>query len=202
MTYRNVELDKIICVGKNYLDHAIELGDAVPDKPTFFFKPPSCLVQSPDQPVPLPKNRGSVHHECEIVYRIRRENRRLFFDKMTLGLDLTLRDVQNELKKKGHPWEASKAFAKSAIIGPWLDFHPREDEPFELKVNGQIRQSSTASMMRVAPSDLLVELEGLFTVCDGDLLFTGTPKGVGPIASGDQLTLRLEDRLKFDVNFD
>src|SRR5436305_882502 len=91
--------DKIICVGKNYLDHALELGDGVPEEPIFFFKPPSCLVASQSQKILLPRDRGSVHHECEIVYRIRRKDDGFFFDSVTLGLDLTLRDLQTELKE-------------------------------------------------------------------------------------------------------
>jgi 2-keto-4-pentenoate hydratase/2-oxohepta-3-ene-1,7-dioic acid hydratase in catechol pathway len=192
--------DKVICVGKNYLDHALELGDAVPGDPIFFFKPPSALVQSPGSPVKLPINRGSVHFECEIVYRIGSSG----FTEVTLGLDLTLRDLQGKLKKQGHPWEAAKAFPQSAIISEWIkieDFKDHLKVPFELLVNGELRQKSTGEQMRTAPSTLLEVASKWFDVLPGDLFFTGTPKGVGAVNDKDTLTLRWGDRLQFDVAF-
>lgn len=197
--------DKIICAGKNYLEHAKELGDDVPDRPVFFFKPPSCLVDtaaSAGKPVPIPRDHGSVHHECEIVYRIRVRDGRASFDAVTLGLDLTLRDLQNDLKKKGHPWEACKAFHHAAVIGPWVELSRFEDclnVPFELKVNGSVRQSARGSEMATSPAGLLEEAHRFFHVCDGDLLFTGTPKGVGPVLPGDRLSLGWGNRLQFEV---
>lgn len=194
--------DKIVCVGKNYLDHAMELGDAVPEEPIFFFKPPSCLVAEPTSPIELPAGRGAVHHECEIVYRISRAGERLSFDGVTLGLDLTLRDVQNEAKKRGGPWEASKAFPHSAIIGRWLPiFEGLMETPFDLSVNGTVKQSSTGAKMRRPPADLLRIADQLFTLCNGDLFFTGTPAGVGPIRPADRLSLRFGDQLNYEVEF-
>jgi len=196
--------DKIICVGKNYLDHALELGDKVPDDPIFFFKPPSALVESPVEAVVMPKSHGSVHYECEIVYRIQTSKSGLSFSAVTLGLDLTLRDLQGKLKKQGHPWEASKAFPRSAIIGKWIptsEFKDHLKVPFELLVNGELRQKATGELMRQSPEALLPIAADFFDVCDGDLFFTGTPKGVGAIAAGDVLTLRWADRLQFDVTF-
>ena len=114
-------MDKVICIGKNYLEHAQELGDAVPEKPVIFFKPPSCVVQADVEgqtlEVLLPADRGSVHHECEIVCRIGLNGQ---IDAVTLGLDMTLRDLQATLKKNGHPWEISKVFSGSALLGPWI----------------------------------------------------------------------------------
>lgn len=196
--------DKIICVGKNYLDHALELGDAVPEDPIFFFKPPSSLVESPVTAVSLPKNHGSVHYECEIVYRIRLENERPELTDVTLGLDLTLRDLQANLKKKSLPWEAAKAFPSSAITSDWISLQEFKDHlkvPFELLVNGELRQKATGDQMRRSPTDLLSVAAEFFTICDGDLFFTGTPKGVGAINDGDTLTLRWGDRLQHDVQF-
>lgn len=197
-------IDKIVCIGKNYLDHAKELGDAVPEEPIFFFKPPSSLVTRTTAPIPLPVARGSVHHECEIVYRIRRSGSQLDFDAVTLGLDLTLRDVQTELKKKGLPWEASKAFARSAVIGPWIPLQEFKDHlncPFELRVDGEVRQIGFGRDMRQSPGVLLEKVASMFEICDGDLLFTGTPKGVGPILPGNTLLLSWQDRLSYAVNF-
>src|SRR5258708_6102141 len=129
-------MDKMICVGKNYLEHAKELGDAIPEKPVLFLKPPSAslLVDRAGRKVEaiLPQGRGSIHHECEILIRI---NERGAIDAVSLGLDMTLRDVQADLKKKGHPWELSKVFKNSAIIGPWIpirDFPDYLEEEFTL----------------------------------------------------------------------
>jgi 2-keto-4-pentenoate hydratase/2-oxohepta-3-ene-1,7-dioic acid hydratase in catechol pathway len=196
--------DKIICVGKNYLDHAKELGDAVPEEPLFFFKPSSSLVTDVSKPVVLPKNQGSIHHECEIVYRVKGNGASALFDAVTLGLDLTLRDLQNELKKKGQPWEAAKAFPRSAIIGKWIalaEFPDHLRVPFELKVNGETRQKSTGDQMRRTPSELLKKAAEIFDVCDGDLFFSGTPAGVGPIKIGDTLKLVWADRLHYFAQF-
>jgi 2-keto-4-pentenoate hydratase/2-oxohepta-3-ene-1,7-dioic acid hydratase in catechol pathway len=196
--------DKIICVGKNYLDHALELGDAVPEDPIFFFKPPSTLVESPVIPVVIPKNHGSVHFECEIVYCIQKAKRGLSFSAVTLGLDLTLRDLQGKLKNQGHPWEMSKAFPRSAIVGKWIpvtEFKDHLKVPFELLVNGELRQKAAGESMRAAPMTLLPIAAEYFDVYDGDLFFTGTPKGVGPISPGDVLTLRWADRILYDVKF-
>ncbi len=199
----HASFDKIICAGKNYLDHALELGDSVPKEPLFFFKPPSCLVESPAAAVVMPHDRGPLHHECEIVYRISKSGGTLSFDAVTLGLDLTLRDLQRELKKKGAPWEAAKAFPHSAVIGRWLPlFDEHLELPFELFVNDDLRQRATGSSMRRSPEELLREAGRLFTICDGDLFFTGTPAGVGPIATGDRLTLKWEKRLEYEVVFD
>lgn len=196
--------DKIICVGKNYLDHAAELGDAIPEDPVFFFKPPSSWVESPGSVVELPKKHGSVHYECEIVYRIGVSNGRASLKAVTLGLDLTLRDLQATLKKKSLPWEAAKAFPRSAISGKWIavdEFKDHLKVPFELLVNGELRQKSTGDQMRRTPADLLTVAGEFFTICDGDVFFTGTPKGVGAINAGDVLTLRWGDRLHYDVKF-
>ena len=127
-------MDKLVCIGKNYLDHAKEmakdLGDAVPDRPVLFLKPPSVLHQvlsSAPLKLDLPVGAGAVHHECEIVLRLNRSGFRMNLAEaqsaigwVSLGLDMTLRDRQTELKKNGHPWEVSKVFPGSAVVGPWL----------------------------------------------------------------------------------
>ncbi len=185
-------MDKIICVGKNYLKHALELGDRVPTDPTYFFKPPSVLrtITNNNQIVELPA-RGEVHHEIELVFRIKNENGNLSLSHYTLGLDLTLRSLQAELKKQGQPWEKAKVFANSCIVGPWREVEELDqvlELPFELKVNGQLRQRAMGLDMRWKPDFTLEDLPKWFPVCDGDLLFTGTPEGVGPLAKGDLVT--------------
>lgn len=179
-------MDKIICIGKNYLDHAKELGDAVPTQPLVFFKPPSCLNFGPV--IEIPMGKGEVHHELEIVLQLKEDAKG--FDKICLGLDLTLRTVQQELKAKGHPWERGKAFPNSAVLTPWInveEFPEFLDTPFFLKINGVVKQKGIGRDMRWSPSQLLEALRSDFKICEGDLLFTGTPAGVGPLNPGDKL---------------
>ena len=183
-------MDKIICVGKNYLKHAKELGDAVPEVPLYFLKPPSTLlvVDSGTGLLQLPK-RGEVHHELELVFRIEDGTLTHF----TLGLDLTLRDLQTQLKKAGQPWEKAKVFANSAVLGPWQPVTSLEAAlrmPFELSVNGEVRQRGVGSDMRWDPAELLKDVATWFPVRNGDILFTGTPEGVGPLKAGDALKIR------------
>jgi 2-keto-4-pentenoate hydratase/2-oxohepta-3-ene-1,7-dioic acid hydratase in catechol pathway len=152
-------MDKIICVGKNYLKHALELGDAVPEEPVYFFKPPSALFAG-GEVLEIPKH-GEVHHELELVFKIGAPNRLTHY---TFGLDLTLRDLQSRLKKSGQPWEKAKVFKNSAVLGPWRELDKLErimGTRFELKVNGQTRQKGVGSDMRWKPLELLSDLQGL-----------------------------------------
>lgn len=186
-------MDKIICVGKNYPAHAAELGEAQPERPVLFIKPPSALCQLPQPemtPVSIALPAGEVHHELEIVLKIAPPESPQRFSAFTLGLDLTRRDLQTNLKKAGQPWEIAKVFANSAIVNQWHPFPTwgqMVKEPFSLKVNGAIRQSGRATEM-LWPMDACLDLaKSYFPICAGDLLFTGTPQGVGPIKSGDLL---------------
>lgn len=180
-------MDKVICVGKNYLKHAAELGDAVNEEPLFFLKPPSVCAQGENQ-IAIPKE-GDIHHEVELVFEIK--NGRL--NRFTIGLDLTIRDLQARLKKAGHPWEKGKVFRNSAILGPWQDLTDLDalmEQPFSISVNGEARQTGFGRDMRWKPLELLKEAGRWFPICDGDLLFTGTPEGVGPLKAGDQVEVR------------
>jgi 2-keto-4-pentenoate hydratase/2-oxohepta-3-ene-1,7-dioic acid hydratase in catechol pathway len=183
-------MDKIICLGKNYLDHAKELGDAVPEKPVLFLKPPSSAVHVVNRTdkveVILPKGRGAVHFETEIVLRLGPSNA---IEAVTLGLDLTLRDLQADLKKKGHPWEISKVFRGSAVIGPWLSISEAStylNEKFTFSLEGQIRQVGEGSQMRFSPEQCIAYANEFFPLQAGDVIFTGTPAGVGPVLPGQQ----------------
>lgn len=182
-------MDKIICIGKNYLEHASELGDAVPEKPVLFLKPPSALAPSPlRQPLGLPAGRGEVHPECEIVLRLGPD---LKPEAFTLGLDLTLRDLQTRLKKAGHPWEIAKAFPRSAVTGqwlPWAAFSPETE--FRFFVEGTLRQRGRAQEMRFSPLACVTHAAEHFELRSGDLVFTGTPAGVAAFAPGE--TFRAE----------
>ncbi len=188
-------MDKIICVGKNYLKHALELGDAVPAEPLFFMKPPSASVQlksGANPPVEFP-SRGEIHHELELVLRIKHSGDSWTFSHFTLGLDLTARELQAQLKKAGHPWEKAKVFRGSAILGPWQEISSLTavlSLPFELKVNGELRQHGQGQDMRWQPEDLIQDLNKWFPLVDGDVLFTGTPEGVGPLKNGDKVEVR------------
>jgi 2-keto-4-pentenoate hydratase/2-oxohepta-3-ene-1,7-dioic acid hydratase in catechol pathway len=190
-------MDKIICIGKNYLDHAKELGDAVPEKPVLFLKPPSVLVSAKQMgetlAVSLPRNRGAVHHECEIVVRI---NAQGTIDAVTLGLDMTLRNVQEQLKKNGHPWEIGKVFAGSAILGPWIslaEFPDYLERDFSFSLDGKLRQQGRGNQMRLLPKDCVSYAREFFPLCEGDVIFTGTPAGVGPVQAGQPSELRWGD---------
>ncbi len=201
-------MDKVICVGKNYLDHAKELGDAVPARPVIFLKPPSTVVQANTVEetidAALPKGRGSIHHELEIVLRIQRDGDRVFFDAVTLGLAMTLRDVQSQLKKNGHPWEMGKVFESSAILGPWMPLTSFENylqEEFSLKVDGQLRQAGRGAEMRVSPEECLTSVAEWLPLKSGDVLFTGTPVGVGPVEPGQEGVLAWNDRPLFQVRW-
>lgn len=182
-------MDKVICVGKNYLKHAKELGDAVPSEPLYFLKPPSAIraIYKSGETVALP-SYGEIHHELELVFRIQEQDGKLVLSHYTFGLDLTLRDLQTALKKAGQPWEKVKVFRNAAILGPWrecISLAETLEIEFELKVNGKTRQKGFGSEMQWKPDFVLKDVQRWFPVCDGDLLFTGTPEGVGPLKKGD-----------------
>ena len=192
-------MDKIVCVGKNYSEHAKELGDLVPEKPVIFIKPPSVLkraVSNQSLEVSLPKSRGQVHHECEIVLKIKKggfnmtlQEAESAIGEVTLGLDMTLRDLQTKLKKSGSPWTVAKVFPDSAIIGPWVtveEFREYLETPFSFEVNGVTKQRAVASEMTLSPRECVAYISTQFPLCEGDLIFTGTPKGVGPVVGGDK----------------
>ena len=186
-------MDKVICVGKNYLKHAIELGDAVPEEPLYFIKPPSVIFMAPGPSVPveLPP-AGEIHHEVELVLEVRRSGNAFKLSRYTLGLDLTRRDLQNRLKKAGQPWEKAKVFKNSCILGPWREIFSLEKllaAPFSIEVNGQVRQQGQGQDMRWGPEFLVNDVAQWFPLCDGDLIFTGTPEGVGPLLDGDQVKI-------------
>ena len=208
-------MDKIICVGKNYLEHAKELGDAVPDAPVLFLKPPSVLVpvhaNEARVRAELPRDRGDVHYECEIVVRLARggsnwseADAATAFDAVTLGLDLTLRAEQSKLKKAGHPWEISKVFAGSAIVGPWIqrpDATTMLAEEFRFRLDGDVRQRGHARDMIFSLTQCLVQASRYFPLRAGDLLFTGTPQGVGPLKAGQRSELEWGSRKLFTVDW-
>lgn len=193
---------KLVCIGRNYGDHARELGNTVPDEPVVFLKPSSALIPL-SGPIVLPGFSTDVHHEIELVYTIARRNGRAVADKVTIGLDLTARDLQQELKSKGLPWEKAKAFDGSAYVAEARtdvgSFPAGHHIEFMLKKNGKVVQSGHSGQMIFDTDALLTHVERYMALEPGDLLFTGTPAGVGPLAPGDRLEGYLLGELLFDL---
>jgi len=192
---------RIFCIGRNYAEHVRELSNVVPQKPVVFMKPPSCLVK-PGEPIRFPGHGSDFQHEVEVVIRIgkpgrveRKEDALSWIDAVTVGLDLTLRDVQDELKKRGLPWEKAKAFDQSAPIGEFVSCHGGIDLKgiaFSCRVNGVERQCGNTGDMIFSFETLLVELSAIWALQRGDLVYTGTPSGVGPLAVGDTVEIHGE----------
>jgi len=185
---------RVFCIGQNYAEHVREMKGEIPKVPVVFCKPPTSLV-APGEEIRFPKHGQELHHEVEIVVLIGKEGRAEtaeeaapFIAGLTLGLDLTLRDLQRSLRQKGLPWEIAKGFDQSAPIG---SFVPREkvfdlsNIEFRCRVNGQIRQQSNTKDMIFPIGRLIVEVSRIWELTPGDLIFTGTPSGVGPLRIGD-----------------
>ena len=189
---------RIFCIGKNYAEHVKELGGNAPGQPVVFMKPVSCLV-SPGETIRIPTHGSNLQHEAEVVVLIGTPGKDIpksdaasHIAGLTLGLDLTLRDVQSDLKKKGWPWEISKAFDQSAPLGtltPYGNTLPLDNIPFQCSVNGAVRQTGNSCEMIFPIPHLICYLSGIWSLKEGDLVFTGTPSGVGPLHPGDRVTL-------------
>lgn len=203
----DLPVGKVVCIGRNYLDHIRELNNPVPETPILFIKPTTALVAL-DQPIHLPQGRGECHHEVELAVLVGQllqnaeaETARQAVAGYGVALDLTLRDVQNELKKKGHPWETAKAFDGSCPLSPFLKPealpHPQATD-LRLRVNGEMRQQGNTQQMMVGIFELMAYMSTHFSLQPGDVVLTGTPAGVGPLASGDALILNL-DRYEFST---
>lgn len=186
---------KIICVGRNYPKHAEELGNEVPDEPVLFMKADSSLMRQRDA-FYIPDFTNEVHFEAEIVLKINRLGKQIesrfadkYFAQFTIGIDFTARDVQDKLKAKGLPWEKAKAFDGSAVTGNWLNAaeYDLKNLGFELRINGETVQKGNTGKMIFPMEELVAHASKYFTLKIGDLLFTGTPEGVGPVAPGDVL---------------
>ncbi len=188
---------KVICIGRNYADHAKELGTETPTEPIFFLKPTTACLY-PGQPVKLPDIAGEIEHELELVVMIDSYAKDVpvnmslgLVASFTVGLDLTARTLQNELKAKGLPWEKAKAWDGSAVLGevelPMTASTDLQALSLELKKNGNTVQKDTTAHMIFTVAELIAYVSRFITLEPGDLLFTGTPAGIGPIAPGDVL---------------
>ena len=178
---------RIFCIGRNYAEHVKELGNTPDEACVVFMKPGTCLVPA-GKTVTLPKGRGAVHHEAELVLRLDGAGK---IDAITLGLDLTLRELQSELKKKGSPWELAKAFDDAAPIGSWVPYQGQDLQAieFSFSVNGALRQHGHTKDMLFSCERILTILAQSWKPMAGDIIYTGTPAGVGPLNPGDRATL-------------
>jgi acylpyruvate hydrolase len=198
---------KIICVGRNYAAHAAELQNAVPDKPLIFLKPETAILRD-NSDFHHPDFSQDVHFECEIVYRISRDAKHVkvedahsYIDGIGLGIDFTARDLQDEIKKKGHPWTLAKMWDESAPVSVFLDASTLPDDKnlhFELRVNDVVRQSGFSGNMLFPIDVLIAYITQFITLQKGDYIFTGTPEGVGKVHVGDRLQASLEGQELLD----
>ncbi|MCE1156060.1 MAG: fumarylacetoacetate hydrolase family protein [Bacteroidales bacterium] len=198
---------KIIAIGQNYTEHNKELNSKHPTEPVVFMKPDSALLKN-NKPFYLPDFSGDLHYETELIIKINRLGKNIspqfahrYFAEIGLGVDFTARDLQRKLKNDGHPWEIAKAFDNSAVIGGFLpvselgDIHRIE---FRLDLNGVTVQQGNSKDMIFPVEELIAHVSKFFTLKIGDLLFTGTPAGVGPVKVGDRLEGYIFDTKMFD----
>lgn len=201
---------KIFCIGRNYADHAKELNNSIPDEPVIFMKPKSALLQS-HTPFYYPEFTNELHYECEIVLRISKNGKYIqekhasnYYNGYTVGIDFTARDIQTELKEKGLPWEKAKAFDNSAAVGKFVDitqpFNSKNIE-FSFTKNKEVVQKANTGQMLFNFDSILAHISNYFSINIGDLIFTGTPAGVGECVVGDFLEAFIGDQsmLKLEV---
>lgn len=199
---------KIICIGRNYVEHAKELNNPLPKKPIFFLKPDSALIQK-NQPFFYPDFSNDIHFETEIVLKINKVGKHIqkefahtYYNRIGIGIDFTARDLQNKCKEKGLPWEISKAFDNSAPIGQFIvksKFGDVNSINFSMKINGEERQNGNTKNMIFSMDYLISYISQFITLKIGDLIFTGTPEGVGPIKIGDHLEAFIEGQKLLDL---
>jgi 2-keto-4-pentenoate hydratase/2-oxohepta-3-ene-1,7-dioic acid hydratase in catechol pathway len=199
---------KVVCVGRNYAEHARELNNPVPTEPILFIKPAGSLVPL-EEPFDIPAGLGAVHFETELAVLIGEslknadeQRARRAIAGIGVGLDLTLREVQDQLKQKGHPWEKSKAFDGACPLSVFLSpasVGDLSDVQIRLTVNGEVRQDGNSAQMLTPVLKLLSYISHWFTLQPGDVVLTGTPAGVGPVQPGDQLRVELVDLLRVDT---
>lgn len=199
---------KVVCIGRNYAEHAKELDNPVPTEPLLFIKPGSCVVPL-EGGFKIPADRGSVHYEAEIAVLLgkplsTRPSAEEVVDAISgfaPALDLTLRDVQSKLKDKGLPWEIAKSFDGAAVIAPFVSgdtYHDLADIPVRLTINGELRQDGNSSLMLNPIVPMIQYMAACFSLQAGDVILTGTPAGVGPLKAGDEVVLELPGVSRFE----
>ena len=200
---------KIICVGRNYASHIEELDNEKPEDPVLFMKPNTSIIPK-NQPFVIPEFSKDIHYEIELLIKICKNGKYIepqfaknYYKEVGLGIDFTARDLQTKLKQAGLPWEKAKAFDRSACIGQnWLPVEEFDinDTHFSLQLNEKIVQSDTTAKMLWKVDELITYISRYFTLNKGDVIFTGTPKGVGQVTENDQLKGYIQDQLMFDIN--
>lgn len=198
---------KILCIGRNYADHIAELHNEVPDEPVIFLKPDTALLKNNDSFF-YPDFTQDIHHELEIILRISKEGKNIqpkfaanYFDAIGLGIDFTARDLQSKAKSKGLPWDLAKGFNGSAPVSEFLplaDYPDLKNINFTLRLNQEIKQQGNTSLMLHPFEDIISYISRFILLKKGDIIFTGTPKGVGSVQIGDRLEGFLEDKKVLD----
>jgi len=201
---------KIICIGRNYAEHAKEMKSAIPTEPVFFMKPDTALIKD-NQPFYLPDFSKLIHHEVEIVLKINKNGKNIseefankYFDEIGIGIDFTARDIQESSKAKGLPWEKSKAFDGSAPISGFVskkDYSDLTNLNFHLEINGNTVQHGNTKDLLFSFEKVIAYISKFITLKQGDLIFTGTPEGVGAVKAGDKLSAFIENKkmMEFEV---
>jgi len=199
---------KLICIGRNYTDHIKELDNQKPTDPVVFLKPDTSIVLK-KQPFFIPDFSDDVHHEVEILVKINKVGKHInkkfahkYYDEIGLGIDFTARDLQSQLKEKGLPWEKAKAFDGAAVIGDWLpkaEFKNVNNISFSLIKNDTIVQQGNTSLMLWKVDELIEYVSKYFTLKIGDIIFTGTPSGVGKVVTNDALKGYIENKQLFSI---
>jgi 2-keto-4-pentenoate hydratase/2-oxohepta-3-ene-1,7-dioic acid hydratase in catechol pathway len=201
---------KIIAIGRNYAAHAAELNNAIPTKPIIFLKPDTAVLKD-NKPFYLPDFSNDIHYELEVVLKICKEGKHIaekfasnYYDEIGLGVDFTARDIQSEHKEKGLPWELAKAFDHSAVVSQFIpknEYADMYDLKFELHKNGEAKQLGHTANLLFSFEKIIAFVSQYITLKKGDLIFTGTPEGVGQVNKGDRLEAWLEGRqlLNFDI---
>lgn len=204
-----LEVGTMYCIGKNYSKHAKEMGGEIPKEPLIFLKPPAAYIENGESVI-LPNFSNNIHHEVELVVvigkdcrNVSRKDAKNVIAGYAVGIDVTLRDIQNNAKNNGEPWAVAKGFYTSAPVSQVIPADEFNNIPFfdiSIKVNGETRQSGNTKEME-RPVDLLIEyLSNVFTLREGDIIFTGTPEGVGPIKQGDKLKALLQNYVSLEVD--
>jgi 2-keto-4-pentenoate hydratase/2-oxohepta-3-ene-1,7-dioic acid hydratase in catechol pathway len=187
---------KIFCIGRNYAEHAKELGNGIPDEPVIFMKPKSALIQG-HTPFYYPEFTNELHYEAELVVRVSKNGKYIqekhasnYYNAISVGIDFTARDIQKQLKENGLPWEKAKAFDNSAAVGRFIDFTPainKKNINFSLAKNKEIVQQANSASMVFSIDQIVSNISNYFSINIGDLIYTGTPAGVGECNVGDSL---------------
>lgn len=200
---------KLICIGRNYVDHINELNNERPSEPVVFIKPDSAVLPK-EQDFYIPEFSNDVHYEVEVLVKIKKVGKHIapefahkYYDEIGLGIDFTARDLQSKLKEKGLPWEKAKGFDGAAVVGQWLPktkFEDLNNLNFSLSKNGDLVQDGNTSLMLWKIDEIIAHVSTYFMLKKGDIIFTGTPAGVGKVSPNDYLVGALEGEKIFEIN--